>query len=540
MVPRAPASSSVRASASSRSTSTGLPPSSGSSSQRTSAAVRSASGRTEGSAGLSTSEVMAREATERDGPVRVVAPVEPRRGGPTRRSAGRGSRGSPLARRRTPGARSRLCPDRRVVGSAGCRSSERRQFGACVRSAESASCFEECEQVFDMLPGWASTTPTSPGARSSDGCPIGRADPGGSTPPPSVHSDGGRRIRWHHVAGPVPIPATVATARPGRRTARPTSHPTTCRAGGARRAGNTHRVRRAALPLDLQLPRRRLARPRSWSRRPPGWASRPWPSPTTTASTGWCASPRRPGRSALPTVFGAELTLGSDAARSAGRPTPTGATCWSWPATRPATPGWPRAISEAQMAGEKGGPARASPTWPRRRRAGPGATGWCSPVAARARCPRPWSSAARRPPTGSCGRWSPPSGASTPSSSCGTTATRSTRARNDALAELAVPAGVQAVATNNVHYATPADRRLATALAAVRARRSLDEHRRLAARRRPAPTCAPGAEQARRFARYPGVGRRRRRAGPELRLRPAARRPRAAAVPVPAGPDGHR
>ena len=77
-------------------------------------------------------------------------------------------------------------------------------------------------------------------------------------------------------------------------------------------------------------------------------------------------------------------------------------------------------------------------------------------------------------------------------------------ARNDALAELAVRAGVRPLATNNVHYATPADRTLATALAAVRSRRSLDEldgwlpgggaaHLR------------SGAEQARRFARYPGV-----------------------------------
>src|ERR687897_501718 len=48
-------------------------------------------------------------------------------------------------------------------------------------------------------------------------------------------------------------------------------------------------------------------------------------------------------------------------------------------------------------------------------------------------------------------------------------------ARNDALAELAVGAGVGVVATNNVHYATPARQRLATALAAVRARRSPDD-----------------------------------------------------------------
>jgi error-prone DNA polymerase len=77
-------------------------------------------------------------------------------------------------------------------------------------------------------------------------------------------------------------------------------------------------------------------------------------------------------------------------------------------------------------------------------------------------------------------------------------------ARNDALVEIAHRVGVECVATNNVHYATPAQRKLATAIAAVRARRSLDEidpwlpgaagaHLR------------SGAEQARRFARYPGV-----------------------------------
>ena len=60
------------------------------------------------------------------------------------------------------------------------------------------------------------------------------------------------------------------------------------------------------------------------------------------------------------------------------------------------------------------------------------------------------------------------------------------------------------MATNNVHYHVPARRRLATALAAVRARRSLDEIDGWL----PAAAAAhlrSGAEQARRFARYPGV-----------------------------------
>ena len=77
-------------------------------------------------------------------------------------------------------------------------------------------------------------------------------------------------------------------------------------------------------------------------------------------------------------------------------------------------------------------------------------------------------------------------------------------ARNDALAEMAVRAGVDLVATNNVHYATPARRPLATALAAVRARRSLDE---IDGWLPPAATAhlRSGAEMARHFARYPGV-----------------------------------
>jgi error-prone DNA polymerase len=77
-------------------------------------------------------------------------------------------------------------------------------------------------------------------------------------------------------------------------------------------------------------------------------------------------------------------------------------------------------------------------------------------------------------------------------------------ARNDALAELAVRAGVELVATTNVHYARPGGHRLASALAAVRARRSLDELDGYL----PASGAAhlrSGAEQARRFARYPGA-----------------------------------
>ncbi|MEO7397240.1 MAG: PHP domain-containing protein, partial [Ilumatobacteraceae bacterium] len=77
-------------------------------------------------------------------------------------------------------------------------------------------------------------------------------------------------------------------------------------------------------------------------------------------------------------------------------------------------------------------------------------------------------------------------------------------ARNDALAEIAGRNDVCCIATNDVHYATPQQRRLATALSAVRARRSLQEMDPWL----PAGATAhlrSGAEQKRRFERYPGV-----------------------------------
>ena len=76
--------------------------------------------------------------------------------------------------------------------------------------------------------------------------------------------------------------------------------------------------------------------------------------------------------------------------------------------------------------------------------------------------------------------------------------------RNDALALLAAQADVDLVATNNVHYARPADFALAGTVAAVRANRPLDE----LAGWLPASAAAAlrsGAEQASRFARWPGV-----------------------------------
>jgi len=77
-------------------------------------------------------------------------------------------------------------------------------------------------------------------------------------------------------------------------------------------------------------------------------------------------------------------------------------------------------------------------------------------------------------------------------------------AHNDALYALALERGLRVVATGNVHYATPVQHHLHTALSAVRARRSLDEMDGWL----PAAGSAhlrSGAEMAARFARYPGA-----------------------------------
>ncbi|GAA1819045.1 error-prone DNA polymerase [Agromyces neolithicus] len=106
---------------------------------------------------------------------------------------------------------------------------------------------------------------------------------------------------------------------------------------------------------------------------------------------------------------------------------------------------------------------------------------------------------------------------------------------NDALAGLAEQAGLPLLATNAVHYATPPEHRLASALAAVRARRSLDEldgwlpasdglHLR------------SGAEMAERFARYPGAVARSVTLADELGFTLRSARPK---LPRQQVPEGH-
>jgi error-prone DNA polymerase len=105
---------------------------------------------------------------------------------------------------------------------------------------------------------------------------------------------------------------------------------------------------------------------------------------------------------------------------------------------------------------------------------------------------------------------------------------------NDALAALAARLGLPTLATNNVHYAAPGERRLATAIAAVRARRSLDELDGWL----PASGSAhlrSGAEMAARFARYPGAVERTVALADELAFELRSARPRLPQQDVPTG-----
>ncbi|HZE66971.1 MAG TPA: error-prone DNA polymerase [Sporichthyaceae bacterium] len=106
--------------------------------------------------------------------------------------------------------------------------------------------------------------------------------------------------------------------------------------------------------------------------------------------------------------------------------------------------------------------------------------------------------------------------------------------RIDALVELAARFDVPTVVTGNAHYAAPDRRRLATALAAVRSRRSLDE----VAGWLPAAGTAhlrSGAEIAARFTRYPDAVARAAQFGAQCAFDLALIRPRLPDFPVPAG-----
>ncbi|WP_336854570.1 error-prone DNA polymerase [Sinomonas albida] len=108
-------------------------------------------------------------------------------------------------------------------------------------------------------------------------------------------------------------------------------------------------------------------------------------------------------------------------------------------------------------------------------------------------------------------------------------------AHNDALAAMAARLGLPCVATNAVHFAEPSRHQLATTLAAVRARRSLDELDGWL----PASDGAhlrSGEEMARRFARYPGAVENTVRLADELAFPLRSARPK---LPKQEVPEGH-
>jgi error-prone DNA polymerase len=106
---------------------------------------------------------------------------------------------------------------------------------------------------------------------------------------------------------------------------------------------------------------------------------------------------------------------------------------------------------------------------------------------------------------------------------------------NDVLAALAAERGLPVIATGNVHYASPSDKQLATAVAAVRAQRSLDE---LDGWLPGAGTAhlRSGREMRARFARYPGAVERTVQLADELAFPLRRAKP---ALPKQEVPEGH-
>jgi error-prone DNA polymerase len=109
-------------------------------------------------------------------------------------------------------------------------------------------------------------------------------------------------------------------------------------------------------------------------------------------------------------------------------------------------------------------------------------------------------------------------------------------ARNDELARLAVSRRIDPIATANAHYARPSGHRVATALASVRARRSLDQMDGWLPGGPGAHLRSP-AEQARRFARYPGAVERASELGRALSFDLRLVAPGLPPFPVPEGLD---
>ena len=127
-------------------------------------------------------------------------------------------------------------------------------------------------------------------------------------------------------------------------------------AAAAHRARHPHALRRAALPLRVQLPGRRVHPGAAGRRGGPARAWTPWRSPITTASTASSGSPRRRARPGCAPCTARNCPWACPS-RSWASPTRSVSTCWCWPGVRRATTGCPMQISRAQLAGgEKGRP----------------------------------------------------------------------------------------------------------------------------------------------------------------------------------------
>ena len=287
--------------------------------------------------------------------------------------------------------------------------------------------------------------------------------------------------RAHRAARPGP---TVATARPGPASGtRYEPRPSTWRrAGGAVPYAELH------CHSQLQLPRRGLAprgagrgggppgaggpgahRPRRLLRR--GALRRGGPGGRPAHRVRRRADPRRPGRS----------RRGRARSRRAS-------TCWCWPATPRATPGWPGRSSEAQMAGREGGaPLRAG-------RAGVSLAGrahWAVLTGCRkGPLPAALAGRARRRPAGRSTAWSRPSGATHVPVELWDHGDPLDGARNDALADLAVRSGRRRGGHQQraLRHPRPPPPGHGPGRGAGPAQPGRD--RRLAARRRRRPTCA--------------------------------------------------
>ena len=257
---------------------------------------------------------------------------------------------------------------------------------------------------------------------------------------------------------------TAATARPGRASATATPH-RCCDEPAVARA-----LRRAALPLQLQLPRRR--EPARGARRA-GEAARAGGDGAHRPRRHVRRGPLRRGGGRAGRRHGVRHRALAGPVRPAERRGRPGGHPPA--AARPRSRGLPRALPHDQRrpAARRGeGPPGLRPRRAGRAHRGPRRSR--SPAAARARSARRWRRAAAIP-RGSCGGCASGSGPTTWPSSSPTRACPPTPSATTRWPRSPRDAGLPTIVTTAAHYATPDRFPLATALAAVRARRSLDD-----------------------------------------------------------------